>query len=208
MTRPDDSPSRFEDRYQSGNVPWDHKLPDSNLTALVNDGTIKPCRVLDVGCGNGDNSIWLAQHQFQVTGCDVSKTALAEAARRADAAGVSCNFHELDFLAHEVDGAPFELVVDRGCYHTFAAPGDRVRFVERVRDILLPGGLWLSMVGSNDGPVREVGPPRFPASDLVVKAEPFFELLSLRAGHFGSDQVEPPEAWIALLRRRTQSSNR
>ncbi len=202
MTTPDDTHSRFEKRYQGGQVPWDHKSPDGNLMDLVNDGTIKPCRTLDVGCGYGDSSIWLAQNGFQVTGCDISQTALLGAAKRAADAGVNITFHELDLLLQEVPGVPFEFVVDRGCYHTFRTDKDRVRFVERIHEILIPGGLWLGLIGSNDSPPREIGPPQLPASDIVVKAEPFFNILSLRAGYFGSRQEDPPGAWIVLLKSR------
>jgi len=202
MTMSEDSKTKYENRYKSGNIPWDHKIPDSNLTDLVNEGAIKPGNTLDIGCGNGDNAIWLAKKGFQVTGCDIAQTAIVEAGKRASSAGISCSFHELDFLKKDIPGTPFEFVFDRGCYHTFREPEDRVLFVEKVSEILIPGGFWLTVIGSNNAPQRGIGPPQLPASDLVVKCEPFFEIISLRAGHFGSDQEDPPEAWIALLKRR------
>ncbi|MBN2291574.1 MAG: hypothetical protein JXM70_04060 [Pirellulales bacterium] len=42
---------RFEERYQSGNTPWDHGQPDSNLMETVASRPIPPCKALDVGCG-------------------------------------------------------------------------------------------------------------------------------------------------------------
>ena len=69
----------YEERYQTGNTPWDHGMPDGNLIAWVKRRPIEPCKVLDIGCGTGENSIWLAQHGFHATGCDISRAAIARA---------------------------------------------------------------------------------------------------------------------------------
>jgi 2-polyprenyl-3-methyl-5-hydroxy-6-metoxy-1,4-benzoquinol methylase len=62
---------RFKKRYKTGNIPWDIGKPDFNLTETVTQNPIKSCKVLDIGCGTGDNSIWLVQKHFQVTGTDI-----------------------------------------------------------------------------------------------------------------------------------------
>ena len=79
-----------------GDTPWDHRLPDVNLTGIVAQRSISPCSVLDVGCGAGDNAIWLAQKGFVATGCDISPTAIREARRRAKDAGINCSFFVVD----------------------------------------------------------------------------------------------------------------
>ena len=194
--------NRFEERYRQGDLPWDHNLPDFNLIDLVRQRPIACCRALDVGCGHADNVIWLAQQGFTVTGCDISTTAIAEARRRAQAAGVDCELQALDFLQEEVPGSPFGFVVDRGCLHSVGGAGEREQFARKVVSLLETGGLWLTLTGNADAPQREVGPPRLTAGELVEIVEPGFEILTLTAGHFGSDQIEPPPAWICLMRKR------
>ena len=193
---------RFEERYRTGNTPWDHGKADFNLMEMVADRPIAACKALDVGCGTGDNAIWLAQQGFEISGCDISPTAIEEARKRAKEAGAECSLRVLDFLGEEVPGGPFGFVFDRGCLHSFDAIGQRKEFARRVHSYLEDGGLWLSLSGSADGPPRETGPPRLRAEELVAVVEPHFQILSLVAGHFGSDQAEPPEAWICLLRKR------
>ena len=56
--------NRFEKRYIEGNLPWDVKRRDFNLSELVEDGTISAGKVLELGCGTGDNAIWLAKNGF------------------------------------------------------------------------------------------------------------------------------------------------
>src|SRR5262245_20756022 len=58
-------------RYWDGSLPWDTGRPSSELQRLIVQHTIMPCRVLELGCGTGTNSVWLAQMGFEVTGIDV-----------------------------------------------------------------------------------------------------------------------------------------
>ena len=192
----------FEERYQNGNLPWDHGMPDRNLISCVEHRPIDPCMVLDIGCGTGENSVWLAQHGFRVTGCDLSPTAIELANGKAKAAGVECTFVPGDFLEVRYVGEPFGFAFDRGCLHCIDGENDRRRFAENVAAHLAEDGLWLSLIGNADEPEREVGPPQLTAAEVVAAVEPFFEILSLEAGHFGSDQDEPPQCWICLLRKR------
>ncbi|MGB7911821.1 MAG: methyltransferase domain-containing protein, partial [Desulfobaccales bacterium] len=66
----------FQKRYESGDTPWDIGKPDFNLIQTVSTMAIEPCKALDIGCGTGDNSIWLSQKDFQVTGVDTSELAI------------------------------------------------------------------------------------------------------------------------------------
>ena len=63
--------------------------------------------MLDIGCGSGDNSIWLVQKYFQVTGTDISEIAIGKAKEKASKKDVKCTFHVVDFVRNRVEGAPF-----------------------------------------------------------------------------------------------------
>ncbi len=194
--------NRFELRYRTGDIPWEHGIPDVNLTEMVDQRPIPHGKALEVGCGNGENAIWLARQDFSVTACDISPTAIAEAQRRAEASGVRCSFHVLDFFCDPVPAAPFSFVFDRGCLHSFDTIEQRRQFAAKVYDYLERDGLWMTIAGSADTAPRDVGPPQLTAVDLLSSVEAQFEVLSLSAGHFGSDQIDPQQAWICLMRRR------
>ena len=54
---------RWDSVYRSGGKPaWDTGRPSSDLKAAVEDGTLKPCRVVELGCGTGTNAIYFGQH--------------------------------------------------------------------------------------------------------------------------------------------------
>ena len=194
--------TRFEERYRNGEIPWDHGMVDSNLVKTVSDRPIAPCRILDIGCGTGDNAIWLARHGFDVVACDISDTAIGLAREKAAKAGIDCRFLVADFLVDPVSDVPFACAFDRGCLHSISTAEERGIFIGRVADLLEEGGLWLSLVGNADEPEREVGPPQLSATELSGLVEPRFEILSLVSGFFGSDQLAPPRAWICLMRKR------
>lgn len=195
--------SQWDDRYEAGDTPWDVGTPDRHLTAFVEARGPGKGRALEVGCGTGTNALWLAGRGYQVTAVDLSALAVERALAKAPP-GAPCTFERLDFLAETPPGGPFDLVFDRGCFHVFDEPADRRRFAERVAALLAPGGLWLSLIGSTEGPERQEGPPRRSARDVTEAVEPALELVELRRISFHGASAAPhgPLAWFSLARRR------
>jgi len=194
--------TNWDERYRTGNLPWDTQRHDKHLEQVVAEYSIEPCAALELGCGAGSNAIWLAERGFRVTALDVSSVAIEMARERASREGAAVEFFTADILADKIPGAPFAFAFDRGCFHSFDGPSDRIAYVEGVSGCLADGGLWLSLIGSIDGPTREIGPPRRSVRDIAETVEPLFEILSLRAVHFDSDQPDPPRAWECIMRKR------
>jgi cyclopropane fatty-acyl-phospholipid synthase-like methyltransferase len=163
---------------------------------------IKPCKALEIGCGTGDNSIWLAQENFDVLGVDTSEIAIQEATAKASKANVNCSFIVINFLTSKIEGAPFGFAFDRGCFHLFNLDEERKRFAENIAAHLENDGLWLSIVGNADEQRDRPGPPQRTARDIINSVEPYFEIISLVSGHFGSNSPDPPRAWVCLMRKR------
>jgi SAM-dependent methyltransferase len=203
---PESKEERYKDLYRAGVTPWDIGRPDFNLIDTVALRRIGACAALEIGCGSGANSVWLAQQGFAVTGVDVSEIALGNASENAAKAGAACTFLLIDFLQQDVPGAPFGFVFDRGCFHSFDTDEVRGKFAWRVAAHLEAGGLWLSIIGSTDQPPRgpnpQAGPPRRSARDIAAAVEGQFEILTLAASHFESNAPHPPKAWVCLMKKR------
>jgi 2-polyprenyl-3-methyl-5-hydroxy-6-metoxy-1,4-benzoquinol methylase len=193
---------RYRERYKSGDIPWDIGQPDFNLIEVVTLKPVRGCKVLDIGCGTGDNSIWLAGNHFRVTGTDTSEIALEKAKEKASKANVECDFMLVDFLESRVEGAPFGFVFDRGCFHSFSSENDRRRFAQNVAAHLEGAGLWLTITGNADEHRQGSGPPQRTAGEIVLAVEPYFMVLSLTSSHFGSNRPNPPRAWRCLMQKR------
>ncbi|MGQ9655951.1 MAG: class I SAM-dependent methyltransferase [Thermodesulfobacteriota bacterium] len=193
---------RYKERYERGDTPWDIGRPDFNLVEMVTERPIEPCKALDIGCGTGDNAIWLSQQHFDVTGIDTSEMAIERATEKALEARVKCTIAVIDFITSKIEGAPFGFVFDRGCFHSLDSYDARRRFAENVHAHLANDGLWLSIIGNADEKRLGPGPPQRTARDIVNAVETHFEILSLVSGHFGSNRPTPPRAWICLMRKR------
>ena len=196
------SKERWDDRYRSGDLPWDSPTASEQLAWAVEAFGIAPGRAVDIGCGTGINAIWLAEHGFEVTGVDISATAVEQARAKADAADADCTFAAMDFLSEAVVGGPFAFAFDRGCFHSFDAAAERSAFAEAVARLLGSGGLWLSLIGSTDAPPRDAGPPQVSAREITAAVEDHFEILHLGADHFRNDGNKTFPAWRCVMRKR------
>ena len=131
--------------YRLGLTPWDgHPLAQSLRALVEGDGALTPGAALDVGCGTGDNSIYLAKHGWRVTGVDFVPRAVAKARVKAQAAGVTVDFRQGDAtrLSGEGVGTGFDLIVDSGCLHGMS-DDDRARYAGEVTAVAGPSARLL-----------------------------------------------------------------
>ena len=133
---------RMRERYLAGMVPWDDTLPPPEVVELI--PRLAPGRALDLGCGYGRATIFMARHGWQVDGVDFVPEAIAESGRRAEAAGVMnlVRFHlarvsVLDFLA-----GVYDFALDVGCMHNLDET-ERQGYAAGLRRLLRPGAIFL-----------------------------------------------------------------
>ena len=124
---------------------WKRDAPPAELVALVEGPLALPTgRALDLGCGTGTDTIYLAAHGWDVTGVDLTPKALAAARRNAATAGVAPRLINGDVtrLADLDVGEGYTLLVDLGCFHTL--PDDRrATYVTGVSSVAAPGATML-----------------------------------------------------------------
>lgn len=202
--------------YQLGFTPWDGHAQASSLRELI-EGTadtpaLPPGAALDVGCGTGDSSIYLAQHGWQVTGVDFVAKALDRARAKGRAANVSIDFVEADVthLSRAGINAKFQLIVDNGCLHGMS-DDDRDLYVQEITATAAPGARLLIVAASPGGPIRFLG---LDQAEVERRFTPQWTLLSAAEEKMafaeGSARRHTPVALIGnrfavrcyLLRRR------
>lgn len=194
--------NRFDERYKTGDLPWNINRPDYNLVGIVESHPIVPCKALDIGCGTGDNAIWLSREGFRVTGIDYSEVAVEQARRKAKECNADLNFFIKDFLSEQVPGAPFGFVFDRGCFHSFDTAANRKKYARNVFGHLQKDGLWLTLAGNVDDGRLDTGPPKLTAAEVVSAVEKYFEIVFLNSGRFDSNDVHPSKIWVCLMKKR------
>ena len=194
--------NRFEERYKTGNLPWNINRPDKNLIETISSFNIASGHALDIGCGTGDNVFWLSENGFNAAGVDYSPTAIDQAKFKAASRSSQPEFHVVDFLKDVIPGAPYDFIFDRGCFHSFDKNKERDRFAANVYKILNKEGYWLSLIGNYDDGRLEIGPPKRKASEIVKAVEPYFEILSLKQSRFDSDDEVPSKIWVCMMKKR------
>jgi methyl halide transferase len=192
----------WNDHYRDGHLPWDTGRPSSELQRVLSRYDIGPCRALEIGCGTGTNSVWLARQGFEVTGIDVAPRAVERAEKLAHAVGTDVRFMVAD-VGHlpDLDG-PFAFFFDRGCYHAVrrGAPEQYARSVARQ---LGPGGRGLILAGNAREP-HEPGPPVVTEQQIRDELGLAFKILDVHEFRFDEAPGVPERflGWSCFVEKR------
>ncbi|MEI7986976.1 MAG: class I SAM-dependent methyltransferase [Armatimonadota bacterium] len=117
--------------------------PDESLVEWVSKQMIPPGRALDIGCGNGRNSTYLAKSGFTVDGVDYAQEAINWANDRALSNSDQLTFHCQSIFDFPFQPETYDLVYDSGCFHHMP-PHRRRSYVDLVSTALNPGG-WFGL---------------------------------------------------------------
>src|SRR3989344_6728874 len=167
----------WEEVYANKSTPWDVNQPEDELVNLVKSKFIQPCKVLELGCGHGNDSIFLAKNGFKVTAIDISERAIEEAKKRAEEAGVKVNFLVEDASQlSSIDGM-FQFIYDRACFH-FVLEDKRAGYVTNIKRLLEKGGYFILIASSDQERVK--GPYQFSKDDIQQIFGSEFQILEIK----------------------------
>ena len=124
-----------------------------------------------MGCGTGENALFLASHGHGVVGVDSAPTAIRMAQEKAADRKLSVDFRVGD--ARELDrlGLAFDTAIDSGLFHTFSDE-DRVEFASSLHGALAPGGTYFVMCFNEREPSDWDGPRRVSQKDSSSHLRP------------------------------------
>ena len=194
---------RFTWRYLCGDAPWDHGTVPPEIAAWVaarEAAGDPPARALDLGCGTGTSSLFLAAHGWNVTGIDFAPNAIPSARRKANRATLpgqitfrTGDVSRLDFLPAQ---PPFDLAVDVGCLHV-VAPDQRLGYAAHLKRLMRPGATILLYAF-----MPHIGRSGRPAGIDPAEIEALFGLDFEIVAHVpGQDTARVrPSAWYTLRR--------
>jgi len=142
--------ARFDRGYREGTPPWVIDEPQPAVVQLERDGGFRGS-VLDIGCGTGEHTVFLAGRGHDVLGADASPAALAWARRRAEQRGVTARFVQVDALDPAGLGE-FDTILDSALFHVFGEE-DQARYAEGLLALCEPGAvLHLLALARTEGP--------------------------------------------------------
>jgi len=189
----------WEATYRQGTPPWDTGRPQGEVVRWEETGRIEGS-VLDLGCGTGENAIFLAEHGHRVVGVDASATALSRARAKATQRRSGALFHLADALDLDPLLGGFRSFLDCGLFHTLE-DADRPVYAASVARLAHPGARLFILAFSDREPPGW-GPRRVRHEEFAPAFRPYWSVHELREGRF--DTVEGPRmvyAWRAELHR-------
>jgi len=153
----------FDSSY-FGTPPWDIGRPQPEIVRLAAAGEIRG-RVLDVGCGTGENILHLSALGHEAVGVDMSPRAIEKARRKAEERGQKVRFVVGDALALELLRTHFDSVIDSGLFHTLSNR-ERGIFQRSLRSVLRKGGTYFMVCFSEHEPENWGGPRRITQREI------------------------------------------
>lgn len=180
--------------------PWDSGVPAPELVSVVEGpDRLEPGKALDLGCGTGTNSIYMAQRGWETTGIDFVPRAVAQARRKAAAAGASPRLlvGDVTRLTELGLGTGYGLLLDLGCFHSIP-DGGRDAYVSGASAVAAPGATMLMFAMVRRGDAGRVGPRGVAAGEVARRFASGWEIVREEAAMpmFGNDS-----AWYRLRRR-------
>ena len=174
--------SSWEDAYKTV-PPWDVGRPQPVFVELVRAGELGKDKVLDVGCGTGENALYLARNGFSVSGVDLSDRAIAAARAKAVERRLNIDFRTGNALSLEFKDSVFDNVIDSGLFHTFP-DDDRPVYAREMARVLVTRGRYFMLCFSEKEPTDWGGPRRIRREEIETTLSPFFKINYIRDEFF------------------------
>ncbi len=195
----------FEKAYQ-GEAPWDIGEPQPEIVRLAESGAIEG-KVLDIGCGTGENALYLAEQGHEVRGIDFIATAIERARDKAQQRGLPVQFQIGDALKLDELNQTFDTVIDCGLFHTFGDE-ERQTYVQGLARVVAPGGAVHLLCFSDQEPPGE-GPRRVTQQEIRSTFHDGWDVEAIRETRFKAAEfagaprfsLGGPRAWLVTVRR-------
>ncbi len=170
---------KFEDIYSKpNNAPWTYSQIPKELSELIKNEIISPLgKVLEIGCGEGHQAIFLAKSGFDVTAIDKSKNAIKFAKQNANEKKVSVNFRVQEYHQIGIYQEKFDFIFDWRFLHEITDETERDEYVHSIKRLLKPKGRYLSISFSGDSDFMGAGKIRKSPAGIEIY---FSTLVGLR----------------------------
>jgi ubiquinone/menaquinone biosynthesis C-methylase UbiE len=186
----------FNPSYQ-GDPPWEISRPQPAVVALAEEGHFVG-RVLDIGCGTGENALHLASRGHTVLGIDGAAIAIERAQAKAKRRGLPAEFVVADAFDLTALGQRFDTVLDSAFLHIPANTAARRRAYTDQLAAVLPAGGWVHLLEISEQVTEH---PSITQAEIIDAFDGRWTAPRIRPATYTITTGEVP-AWLASVQRR------
>lgn len=183
--------------YERRSIPWQSEGL-SDITQSYLKKYAKGKRLLEIGCGTGDDARGFMNLGFVYTGCDISEEGIRLAKKKNPECAES--FLVEDFFSLEKI-KKFSVLYDKGVFHNLVGPKEREAFVEHAASLLEKDGIWITICGSADNYDPKVPHGAIYLQHLIAPAEMCFEIVEIVKAPYGAKN-RSYDGWYCVFQRR------
>ncbi|MBH0781794.1 class I SAM-dependent methyltransferase [Nocardia sp. NEAU-351] len=197
------STGHFETYYAgthyAGPPPWDTGQPQPALRSLAEAGAFRG-RVLEVGCGTGEQTLMVAALGLPTVGIDTATTAIEIARRKARERELEVSFSVGDALELGQLGEQFDTVLDCGLFHAFS-DDERIRYTESLATVM-SAGARLFLLSFSDRHPPGIGPRRVSQNEIRDTFADGWHVDSIEPATLTNTRhADGVPAWLATITR-------
>lgn len=147
----------WDDRYGGSELVW---TAEPNRFLVSETQKLTPGRALDLACGEGRNSVWLAERGWRVVGVDFSEVGLQKARALAAAREVEAEWVRADLTEYRPDARTFDLVM---LFYLQVPAAERKVVLAAAAEAVAPRGTLLLVAHDSTNLEHGYGGPQAPA---------------------------------------------
>ena len=186
----------FNSVYQ-GDPPWNIGRPQKEFVQLEGAGEIVGS-VLDVGCGTGENALFLAAQGHDVWGVDFTPLAIERARNKATERNLNVTFLTWNALELHTLGRAFDTAIDSGLFHVLSDE-ERPRFVTNLSSVLHRHGTYF-MLCFSELESGSYGPRRVTQRDIRNAFDRTWHINYIRPAQMESRRLtDGMHAWLSSI---------
>jgi 2-polyprenyl-3-methyl-5-hydroxy-6-metoxy-1,4-benzoquinol methylase len=192
------SSETFLEIYKGG-APWEIGRPQSEIVRLERSGPFRGA-ILDVGCGQGENALYLASAGYEVHAIDFVDAVVQHAQEEMKRRMLKVKFETLDALQVSKLGRTFDTVLDSATFHTFS-DDQRAQYMLGLAQIMRPGAI-LHLICLSELETRPGGARRVTREELRSAFSLGWEIESIREVRYLANLFpDGARAWAAAIRK-------
>jgi ubiquinone/menaquinone biosynthesis C-methylase UbiE len=180
-------------------MPWYEKNLDHDLKNELESNNYNVGNFLDLGTGPGTQAIQLSKNNFDVTGTDISQSAIEKAKKLSN----EINFLVDDILNSKLADKKFDFIFDRGIFHIFDV-SQRPQYVKQIKRILNDNGiLFLKCMSTVEKDLSDNNMPhKLSKQEIMDSFNIDFDIQKITDTVFRGTLEFYPKAWFAVLKKK------